>query len=166
MFNQYKEIFYPFTIDGKTIYKSIRDISTNVRVRKDILDQITLFETYTLVDGDTPDIVAFKQYGDPKLHYLVILANETFDWRNDFPMSQVELDQYMKEHYVDPNGIHHYEDTNGNIVCKPNEEDELTVIPITNYEYEERINESKREIKLISKNMANSVVEAIKDIVA
>ena len=105
MFNQYKEIFYPFTIDGKTIYKSIRDISTNVRVRKDILDQITLFETYTLVDGDTPDIVAFKQYGNSKLHYLVILANETFDWRNDFPMSQVELDQYMKEHYVNPNGI-------------------------------------------------------------
>lgn len=51
-------------------------------------------------------------------------------------------------------------------MCKPKEEDELTVIPVTNYEYEERINESKREIKLISKNMANSVIEAIKDIVA
>lgn len=162
MFDKYQQIYYPF-IDknGDEFYKIIRDITTNIRIRIEALNLVQLYEYYNIREGDTPEIIAAKYYGDSKLHYLVILANDRFDWRNDYPLTSQEFEEYIRDSYVNPNGIHHYETPNGKIVS-PSEGEQ--VIPVTNYEYEYRLNESKRKIRLINKKYTNQIVELLRDL--
>lgn len=117
MFENYKNIYYPFTdSDGEVFYKVVKDITENLKIRQDAIDVIELFEYYNLRDNETPEIVASKYYNDPKLHYLVLLANQRYDWRNDFPLTTQQLREYVNESYANPHGIHHFEDVDGNIV--------------------------------------------------
>lgn len=161
MFRQYPDIYYPFTDEQKqTYYRVIKDITINLKLRKDLTDQVSLYEFYDLGDWETPDIVAAKYYSNPKWHYLVMLANDTFDWRDDYPLTQNQLDAYVRESYVNPNGVHHYETVDGVIVPKP-EVEAKDVVPITNYEYEYSVNEGKRRIRLIKNTIAPQVVTAL-----
>lgn len=115
MFQNYKNIYYPFLDgEGETFYKVVKDITENLKIRQDAIDILELFEYYNLRDNETPEIVASKYYNDPKLHYLVLLANQRYDWRNDFPLTAQQLREYVNESYANPNGIHHYEDADGN----------------------------------------------------
>lgn len=117
MFQNYKNIYYPFKdSDGEIFYKVVKDITENLKIRQDAIDVLELFEYYNLRDNETPEVVASKYYNDPKLHYLVLLANQRYDWRNDFPLTAQQLREYVNESYVNPQGIHHFEDADGNIV--------------------------------------------------
>jgi hypothetical protein len=64
----------------------------------------------------------------------------------DWPLSQYELENYCKDKYTNIYGIHHYEDTNGITVNS----DFPGAVSVSNYEYEDRINESKRSIKILN----------------
>jgi hypothetical protein len=64
--------------------------------------------------------------------------------------------------------VHHYEDANGNIVP----EVYINVYgiseptyPVSNYEYEERLNESKRRIKIISPQVLARVLQSFEEII-
>ena len=117
MFQNYKNIYYPFKdSDGEIFYKVVKDITENLKIRQDAIDVLELFEYYNLRDNETLEVVASKYYNDPKLHYLVLLANQRYDWRNDFPLTAQQLREYVNESYVNPQGIHHFEDADGNIV--------------------------------------------------
>lgn len=162
MFRNYPDIYYPFTTKEKEAYNRVlKDITVNLKIRRDFVDSVTLYDYYDLGDWETPDVVAGKYYNNPKWHYLVILANDKFDWRNDYPLTQNELEAYVRDVYVDPNGIHHYEDENGVVIQKPDDTTALHVIPVTNYEYEYKQNEAKRRIRLIRSDVAGSVVTAL-----
>ena len=164
MFRQYPDIFYPFTDKQKqTYYRVLKDITVNLKLRRDLTNEVSLYEYYDLRDWESPDIIAAKYYGNPKWHYLVMLANDTFDWRDDYPLTQNQLDAYVKEVYVNPYGVHHYETVDGVIVPKPDVEAK-DIVPITNYEYEYNRNESKRRIRLIRSDIAPQVVAALKDL--
>ena len=164
MFRQYPDIFYTFTDKQKqTYYRVLKDITVNLKLRRDLTNEVSLYEYYDLRDWESPDIIAAKYYGNPKWHYLVMLANDTFDWRDDYPLTQNQLDAYVKEVYVNPYGVHHYETVDGVIVPKPDVEAK-DIVPITNYEYEYNLNESKRRIRLIRSDIAPQVVAALKDL--
>lgn len=164
MFRQYPDIYYPFTDKQKqTYYRVLKDITVNLKLRRDLTNDVSLYEYYDLRDWESPDIIAAKYYGNAKWHYLVMLANDTFDWRDDYPLTQNQLDAYVKDVYVNPNGVHHYETVDGVIVPKPDVEAK-DIVPITNYEYEYKLNESKRRIRLIRSDIAPQVVAALKDL--
>jgi hypothetical protein len=53
-------------------------------------------------EGDTPEIIASKYYGDPERHWIVMLANDTinpfFDYSLDYPVfSKYLMDKYKNE---------------------------------------------------------------------
>lgn len=158
MFKKYPLIRYPFKTDSVTIEKILKDITVSLKVKSDVVELSGFFSEYILRDGDTPEVVAWKFYGDAKLHYLVMLSNARYDWRKDFPLTQPELDAYVMDAYANPNGIHHYVDTKtGDIV---ETEGEFTV-PITNMEFEYSENEKKRPIRLIRPEYVSDVVNAL-----
>ena len=158
MFKQYPDILYPFKFDGKE--HLLKDITTNVKLQVELVNKVAFFEYYDVLDGETPEIVAHKYYGNPNWHYLILLANEIWDWREFFPKDRLVFENYVKDSYVNPNGIHHYENLQGEIIPWHDGEE---IIPITNYQYEYALNESKRRIKVINKSIANAVVKAIED---
>jgi hypothetical protein len=133
-FKKFPKLFYDFKYaDGKdTVLKQLTDITANVRVRKTILENITLYDSYDILDGETPEIIAEKVYGNPELHWVVMLANQRYDYIKDFPISSHELDDLVTEKYGETNvyGIHHYE--KGGLQCEGYGKLKIPVIASTN----------------------------------
>lgn len=160
-FKKFPIIYYDFEVNGERSLKTVKDITTNVRFRKKILENITLFDEYDLQPGDTPDIIAAKYYGSSVYHWVVMLCNQRYDWSRDFPLDTYELERFIFEKYKDPYATHHYENSDGYVVSA----DQANKVAVSNYEYEERINESKRRIKLISPDLLAGIINQFKTMI-
>lgn len=159
-FENFPHIYYDFEINGVTQLKVVKDITQNVRVRKAVLENVTLYDEYDIRDGETPEIIAAKVYGSPTYHWVIMLCNQRFDYLKDFPMSQRVLEEYVADTYENPYGTHHYE-LDGIVVDSGTPE----AYAVSNYEYEDRLNESKRRIKLISPDLLSSILLQFKDLI-
>lgn len=157
-FDRFKDIYYEFNINGKKVLKTVKDITTNVRFRKELLSQVTLYDEYDIQEGETPDIIAAKYYGSSQYHWVVMLANERFDYINDFPLSYHAFEMYVQDKYGDSlYDTHHYEDDDGFVVNSG--------YPVSNYEHEQKLNESKRRIKLISPRMLSTILSTYRSLI-
>ena len=100
-FASFPKIIYDFDLSGGVDYKIVTDITRNVRVRKQILENISLYDYYDIAEGETPEIVSEKIYGTPYYHWVIMIANQRYDYVNDFPLSQLELDALIDKKYGD-----------------------------------------------------------------
>lgn len=168
-FESFPQISYPVEIENKTVYKQLVDISTNVRLSDDTLNNVVNYNYRVLVDGETPEITAYETYSDPFEHHLVILANDRYDIAEAYPLTHLEFEKFVNEKYSNPFAIHHFEDVNGNVVDNLFQTSDdgysypKNVIPITNYEYESRLNEQRRAVRVIRPEYAATVDGLIND---
>jgi hypothetical protein len=147
-FDNFPTFLYPYTVNNKLEYKLVKDISQNVRVRKEILSNVTLYDEYDIRDGETPEIISEKIYGSPLYHWVVMLCNDRYNYVDDFPLPIPELEKHIANKY---GSSHIYDSSQGTSV--------------SNYDYEFSINESKRRIKLISPTLLNTILKNFKDII-
>ena len=91
----------------------VKNIFKGVSIREDILQDLTVFEKFQIVGDDRPDNVAFEFYGDSNLDWLVLKCNNIINVQSEWPLTQMDLDEYLLDKYGDYNtlynGIHHYE---------------------------------------------------------
>lgn len=93
-FKEFPQFLYDFkygNFDTKT--SIVTDITRNVRVRKEILENVTLYDEYDIVDGETPEIIAEKIYGNPEYHWIIMLANGRYDYVTDFPKVEADCEE-------------------------------------------------------------------------
>jgi hypothetical protein len=183
-FTNFPSIVYDFALSNeeqKTI--NVKDITSNVRFRKDVLENIVAYEVYDIQPGDTFERISEKVYGTPYYHWVLMLVNERFDYLSDFPMDQRELEAFIFKKYGDAQfNIRHYETTevaksDGTVLLKPGlvvssqytfsyseggadilvPNAECTV-PVTNYDYEFAQNELKRQIKVLAPELLDEIV--------
>lgn len=96
-FKDFPKFLYDFNYgNGVTKTSFVKDITRNIRFRKEILANITLFDEYDVIDGETPEIISEKFYGTPEYHWVVMLANEQFDNNSDFPLMEPELQKHIE----------------------------------------------------------------------
>jgi hypothetical protein len=92
-----------------------------------------------------------------------MLANDKFDYREDFPLDYTSLVKRVEDLYGAANvyATHHYEyiyvNNNDNIYVVNSSQP--GAYAVSNFEYEERENEKKRRLKLISKPVLDAVVK-------
>lgn len=99
-FKEFPQFLYDFKYDANTTKTSVvKDITRNVRFRRDILANVTLYDEYDIVDGETPEIIAERVYGNPEYHWIVMLSNDRFDYIKDFPLDQTSLEEFTKAKY-------------------------------------------------------------------
>jgi hypothetical protein len=160
-FEKFPQMLYDFDINGQKQVRLITDVTRNIRFRRDVLSNVTVFDEYDITDGETPEIIAEKLYGNPQYHWIIMLANERFDYRSDFPLPYVELSRYVTDKYGVGNedDIHHYIDSNGFIVDAQNPE----ATSVSNRQYEEAENEKKRRIKVVPSNIIDVILKNFKD---
>lgn len=139
---------------------AVTDITRNIRFRKEVLANITSYDAYDIVDGETPEIVAEKVYGNAEYHWIIMLANDIYDYRSDFPLTQLQLEKYVVDKYGDDADATRYYVDENNLVVMP---DVSGAVPVSNRQYEEQINEGKRRIKIISKDLISIVLKNFKD---
>ena len=151
-FEMFPNILYSAKGDGK--YTVMKDIMSRVKLISGVKENILGFDYYNVQDGETPEMIAHKYYGDVNLHWTVLVANDIVDYYEDWPMSVQRFEEFVKEKYDNPQGIHHYEitqtsgDTTVTIDVGMNTTD-YSGTPISNYQYEDKLQEQKRQIRLI-----------------
>ena len=147
----------PYDSVGDYNFKEVTNILRRVRLRAKVKTNVMLFDTYDVKEGETPEMIADKLYGDPELHWVVLMVNDITDRFHQWPMNFSHFNQYVEDKYDDINGIHHYEvaqesgDTSIKIwVENDADTDAYTgLTPITNYEHEVSENDKKRQIRLL-----------------
>lgn len=167
-FKHFPLINYPTDItnpDGSAV--SIVDLTARFRISHTVLNNPHAYYYYAWKDGDRPDTVANDYYEDPNLAWLVMLSAEAFDSTYDFPMDTNTFNKYLISKYNTPieellNFTHHYEDKAGfTIDFKTYNEIGGRIVSI--YEYEDELNESRRVIKLISKEYVPQIVKELRE---
>lgn len=97
-FKEFQSIYYQYLIGNQQVLKAVTDITQNVRYRKKVLEATTIYDLYDIQDGDTPEIIAAKYYGDSGLHWIVMLTNQMYSL-DDFPMNNTVFDNYIRDKY-------------------------------------------------------------------
>lgn len=65
-----------------------------------LLNNPMQFYEYAIQEGDTPEIVADKYYGDPFKYWIVLFSNQILDPIWEWPMSYTALLEYIDSKYA------------------------------------------------------------------
>ena len=167
-FREFPTIIYDSVGDGN--FKDVKNLLRRVGLRVAVRTNILLYDTYDVKEGETPEIIASKLYGDPELHWVILMINNVTDRFHQWPMSTPQFLDFINDKYSNPDGIHHYEvpQSSGNTKTKIeifNEVDEdayTGITPITNREYEESRQDDLRQIRLIDPTYVGQFVSEFK----
>ena len=155
----------------------VKNLFKRSKLRTDLDQAITAFNYYNIKDGMRPDMVAQELYDNPELDWVVLTSSNITNIRNQWPLDHNDLQEYMLEKYGSEANIakvHHHEtrkivdEYNRVVIPAGLEVDKdfsfqylsfskqfVKVIPsqvvaeITNYQYEVRLNDQKRRIRIL-----------------
>jgi len=168
-------------------YIKVKNLFKKGKLREDIFQQVSIFTKYKIIGDDRPDNVAFDYYADSSLDWLVLTCNNVINIQSEWPLRQADFDRYMLDKYGDYdtlfNGVHHYEtteikDSSGVIMMPSGLRCDSTFAfsysdsrsgtlfnlsnistEVTNYQYEEQIEDAKRNIFLLKPRYLNVVFD-------
>jgi hypothetical protein len=179
-------------------------VFTNLLARASIIPELlknpALYYSYDIQEGDTPEIIAHKYYGDSYRYWMVLLANEILDPQWGWPMSNTVFNDYLISKYgsssTAQNTVHHYEktltqfDSGTNTTTTNTVEIDLNTYnttfatkksytlstgdvtvtvsksAISYYDYEFKLNESKRNIQILNSNYVNQLETELKNLMS
>ena len=108
-FSKFPKLLYDIKNDGN--YNLVPDIFRRIKVRSKIKDNISLYDKYDVGEGESPETVAFKIYGDTNYFWVVCLMNNIVNRFYDWPLDEYVFQQYVKDKYDNAEAVHHYEIT-------------------------------------------------------
>lgn len=176
-FQELPNILHPSLLPSRNKVESrivVKNIFKRAKLRTDLDQAITGFNYYTIKEGMRPDMIAQELYDNPELDWVVLISNNITNIRNEWPLSHNDLQEYMLDKYgseANVAGVHHYEtrkivdeynrvvipaglevDANFSFKYKNYSNSIVTVNPvsaITNYQYEVKLNDEKRRIRVL-----------------
>ncbi len=152
-FENFPFVLYDSVGDGN--FKVVTNLLKRVAVRSKVKINTALFDTYDVKGGETPEMIADKLYDDPELHWIILLLNDITDRYHQWPQNQNQFLAYINDKYSNVDATHHYEisqvsgDTTIKIDIGTDNTDYPTASVITNFEYEEELQDKKRKIRLL-----------------
>jgi hypothetical protein len=173
-------------------YVRVKNLFKKGKIREDIFQNVAFFEKYKIVGDDRPDNVAFEVYDDSSLDWVILLSNNILNIQSEWPLPQTDFDRFVLDKYGDYNtlynGIHHYEtieikNTQGVTIVPAGLQVDSSysvsyydfftdlqvttgnlATPITNYEYEEKVENDKRNIFILKSRYLNIVFDDMEEI--
>lgn len=97
-FNALPKIFTP---DQNGNYILLTNILTRAKLVEKMQDNPMLYYTYTIQDGDTPEILAEKYYDDPFRYWIILYANQIMDPLWGWPLPYQQFLTYIDSKYAD-----------------------------------------------------------------
>ena len=167
----------------------IKNIFKRVKLRTDIDKAITAYDFRVIKEGERPDIIANKVYDDPELDWVILVTNNITNIRDQWPLSNDNLHNYMIEKYGSEaalSDVHHYEtielrDEFNRTVLEPGLEVDADFTftytplngtqqtisaagPVSNYTYETLENEAKRVIRILKPEFLGALLSDMRSI--
>ena len=161
-----------YDVKGNEQYKLLPNILKRVKLRAGIRSGSFLFDNYDVTDGERPEDVAFKLYGDAELHWVVLMTNNVTDRYYQWPLSAPQFAEHLTDKYGAGNedATHHFEKTTDSgktsssgpndfshkVECNSDDGDPDI---ITNRQYEQRKQDEYRQIKLLDPQYLDMFIE-------
>ena len=167
------------TSKGSDEYLLVKNVFRRVKLRDDLQNVFTIFNKYQIQEGARPDTVAEELYGSSQYDWVVLIGAGIINVRNEWPLSDRDIYRYSEQLYGnDLNAVHHYEttevkDSNGRLILPAGKIVDSTftipdpnipiqtlnpVVGISNYEYEVRKNNKKRDIYILKPAYLQQVI--------
>ena len=191
-FSQLPDFEYVSRLPGATIsdYKKVKNIFKRGVLREDIFQNLAFFTKYQVKGNDRPDNVANDFYDDPTLDWLVMLCNNIVSLQSEWPLNRNDFETYLLDKYgsyAEIDAVHHYETVEiknnaGAIIVEEGLrvesdfsisfydgklEQQVTVnnsaVAVTNYQYEEEIEDNKRNIFLLKPEYVAIVLDDMEE---
>ena len=92
-------------------YTRVKNLFKKGVLREDVFQDLSFFTKYIVQGDDRPDNVASKVYGDSNLDWVVLTTNNVINVRDEWPMSQNDLQNYLTNKYTtaELSYVHHYD---------------------------------------------------------
>jgi hypothetical protein len=166
-----------YDLKGNGQFKLVTDIMRRVKVRSKIVDEASLYDKYDVPSGENPEDTAFKHFGDPELHWVILLTNNITDRYYDWPLSFQDFEAFIKDKYANPDGIHHYEVTRSSGKLTGNGPDDYShkievnsdatgAQSVSNREFEQRLQDQKRQINLLNPQFLGLFIQEFEKLIS
>ena len=169
-FSKFPYIIYDSVGNGE--FKIVTNLLRRVAIRSKIKANTLFFDTYDVKEGETPEMVAHKLYGDPELHWVILLVNNVTERYHQWPKNTNQFLAYINDKYSDVDATHHYEisqvsgDTTIKIDIGSDNTDYPSASIVTNFEYEEAQQDKLRSIRLLDPAYLEDFVEEYEKLMA
>ena len=192
-FRQVPDLEYVSRLPNAKIsdYIKVKNLFKRGKLADDIFANLSFFTKYQIEGDDRPDNVAYKVYSDSTVDWVVLLSNNYINIQSEWPLLQNDFDRYLLDKYgtyEKLNAVHHYETseiknvdgatitpagltvasdysvTYYDAATGQEVEKENTAVEVTNYEYESKIEDAKRDIYLLKPMYLNVIKDDMRDI--
>jgi hypothetical protein len=174
-------------------YIEVKNLFKKAKLRDDIFSDLSFFTKYSILGDERPDNVAYKFYNDSTLDWIILLSNNVINVQTEWPLSQQGFYNYLIDKYGSEevfNEVHHYEtiqvnNTNGAIIVRAglkvpsdysisyfdiNNGQTMNyrniTVEVSNYDYEEKIQNNKRNIFVLKPDYLNLIFNDLEDVMA
>ena len=171
-FRELPNLLYPSFLPKKSSldYIMVKNVFRRVKLRDDLYNNFVVFQKYEIPEGARPDNVSEELFGTPNLDWVILTVAGILNVRNEWPLSNRDLYNYAHDKYGNSlDSIRFFEtkevkDSNGKLILpKGKVVDSNFTIPnptnhsatlnpvfgISNFVYETRLNEEKRNINVL-----------------
>ena len=191
-FSQLPEFEYVSRLPDARIsdYIPVKNLFMRGKLREAIFAEASVFTKYKIICDDRPDNVAFEVFGDANLDWLVLTCNNILNVYDEWPMTQINFENYLLEKYgtyENINATHHFETTEvkntSGVVILPAELEvdsnysitffdetiegmttvNSPVTEVTNYMYEQKLQDDRRNIFLLKPRFLNVVKDDLEE---
>ena len=187
-FRELPNLRYPsFLTEKKSSldYIEVKNVFRRIKLRDDLQSNFTIFNKYEIEEGMRPDTVAEELYGNPEFDWIVLTVAGILNVRNEWPLNNRDLYNYCLDKYDDSlNSVRFFEtkevknadgklilpkgkvvDNNFTIPNPTNPSATLNpVVGISNFVYETRLNEEKRNIYVLREGYIQTFLNDIREI--
>ena len=187
-FRELPNLLYPSFLPEKVSsldFIEVKNIFRRVKMRDDLQNNFTLFQKYQIPEGARPDTVSEELFGSANFDWIVLTVAGIINVRNEWPLSNQDLFKYVENKYGNSiNSTRFFEtkevkDSNGRLILskgkivdsnftipKPGEPTATLnpVVGISNFEYETRLNEEKRNIFILREEYLQEFLDDMRQI--
>ena len=165
-------------------YLNVTNIMKRISFKPSVIEDITDYYPYRVKDGERPDIISHQKYGSVAYAYLIMLINNIYDPIFDWPLSAQQFEKYLISKYGSVSSAmgttkYYYQVVRAEVARTGTSErvpavkfivDQTTYDALdegdrstqTQYEWEDELNDNKRDIKLINSDFIQDIDYTVK----
>lgn len=120
------------------------------------------FFEYEIEEGETPEMIAHRLYGDSEYASFILRTNNIVDPYEQWPLDELALQTLAQQKYDNIYATHHYLNSAGNIVS--DKWPETDRVAVSNIDHEHTLNEEKRKIMLLHPDLMPAYAKQHRDL--
>jgi len=183
-FRNIPNVLYDINGTEPNQYRAVTNIMKRVKFRPSVIENISDYYPYRVREGERPDIVSFQKYGTVAYSYLILLLNDIVDPLFDWPLHTRQFENYIIEKYgsistAQTTNKYYYQIVRSEVARTGTSErvpEVKIIVDLTTYntldasvrssqtvyDWEDELNDNKRDIKLINPNFIQDIDYEVK----